>query len=83
MDSGGDLEAVEENTLLSLEKDVSWPSDESGQVTFMLDAVSDSEIAGTLFEKGVLLAISALLIFLSLSASLILALIFKWFLERK
>jgi hypothetical protein len=49
----------------------------------MLDAVSDSEIAGTLFEKGVLLAISTLLSFLSLSASLILALIFKWFLERK
>jgi hypothetical protein len=53
MDLGGNLKSSEKNSLLSLEKDIFWPSDESGHVSFMLDGSSNSEVSGGGFEKWV------------------------------
>ena len=63
----GNLESVEKNSLLSLEKDVTRPSHESGQITLMLDSVSDSIVSRSLLEKRVLLSVSFLLSLLVLS----------------
>lgn len=41
VDNSGYLESLEEDSLLSLEKDVLWPSDISGQVSLWLDMTSN------------------------------------------
>jgi len=51
VDGGGHLQSLEQNSLLSLDTDVSGPLDESGEVTLGLDVTSDAEVAGVLLEK--------------------------------
>lgn len=60
MDLGGNFKSLEEDSLLSLESDVSGPSDESGEVSLGLDITTDSEASGLSLEEGVLLLFSLL-----------------------
>ena len=50
---GWDFESGEKDSFLSLEGDVFWPFDESGQVSGRLDVVTESEVSGSFFEKRV------------------------------
>ena len=43
----------EKDSFLSLEGNISWPFDESGEISSWLDIVTDSEISGFFFEKGI------------------------------
>ena len=49
------LESLHEDSLLSLNENVSWPSDESGQISLWLNSSSDSESLWSAFEESVLL----------------------------
>ena len=60
VDLRGDLESLEKDSLLSLESDVSWPSDESGEILLGLDISTDSEASGGRFEKRVSLLLNLL-----------------------
>jgi len=51
---GGNLKSGKEDSLLSLQNDVFGPSDESGQISLVLDISSDSEVSGSSLEKRVL-----------------------------
>lgn len=53
IDGWWDLQSLHKDSLLTLELDVSWPSDESGQVTTMLDVLANSEIAWSTLEQWV------------------------------
>jgi len=53
MNNGRDLESLEEDSLLSLEENVFWPSDESGQISFWLNITTNSEVSGPAFEQWV------------------------------
>ncbi len=57
---GRNLESLEKNSLLSLESDILWPSDESGQISSGLDITSDSEVSWGLLEKRILLCLGDL-----------------------
>ena len=46
------LESQEHDSLLSLDSDVLWPFDESGEVSHWLDISSNSEVSWRLGEKG-------------------------------
>jgi hypothetical protein len=59
-DGGWDFQSGEEDSFLSLEGDVFWPFDESGQVSGWLDVVTESEVSWSLFEKRVCFLISSL-----------------------
>ena len=52
VDGGGHLESLHEDTLLSLDTDILWPLDETGQVSLWLDVSSKSEVSGSLLEEG-------------------------------
>lgn len=56
----GNLESLEEDSLLSLEDNVFGPSDESGQISDGLDITTNSEVSGFLFEEGVSLDLGGL-----------------------
>ena len=60
VDLRGDLESLEKDSLLSLESDVSWPSDESGEILLGLDISTNSEASGGRFEKRVSLLLNLL-----------------------
>lgn len=64
MEGWGDLKAVHQNPLLTLEENVTGPTDKAGQIALMLDALANTETTGTLLEEGVLLAVSLLRDFL-------------------
>jgi len=51
---------LEEDFLLSLEKDIFGPSDESGQISSGLNITTDSEASGFLLEKRVSLNLRSL-----------------------
>lgn len=53
VDGRRNLESLLEDGSLSLKFDVFWPSDESGQVSFWLDILSNSKVLGSLFEEWV------------------------------
>jgi len=53
VDGWWDLQSVHEDSLLTLELDISWPSDETGQVTAMLDILTDAIVAWSTLEKWV------------------------------
>ena len=46
------LQSHEQHSLLSLDSNVLWPFDESGQVSLWLDITTDSEASWGLLEKG-------------------------------
>jgi len=48
---------LEKDSLLSLEEDIFWPSDESGQVSGGLEITTNSEVSGSLFEEGIALGL--------------------------
>lgn len=52
VNSGGNLQSLEEDSLLPLDSDVFRPSHESREVSLGLDGASDSEVPGVLLEKG-------------------------------
>lgn len=45
---------------MSLESDILWPSDKSGQISSWLDITSDSEVSWGLLEKRILLSLGDL-----------------------
>jgi hypothetical protein len=51
VDGRGDLESLHQDSLLPLNSDVSWPFDETGEVSLWLDVSSNSEVSGSLLEK--------------------------------
>lgn len=53
VDLGWDLKSGQQDSLLSLQEDVLWPSDESGDVLLGLAVSTDSEVLGGLLEEGV------------------------------
>lgn len=52
VNSGGNLQSLEEDSLLPLDSDVFGPSHESREVSLGLDGASDSEVPGVLLEKS-------------------------------
>lgn len=56
-DGGGDFESVEEQSLLSLEQNVLWPSEEPSHISLWLDIVPDSEVLWGGFEEWVPLTV--------------------------
>jgi len=60
VDGGGNLQSLEEDSLLSLEQDVLRPSNVSGQISSGSDITTDSEVSGSLLEEGVLLDLRGL-----------------------
>jgi len=61
VDCWWDLQSLHKDTLLSLEENVSWPSDETGQVTSVLDVVADTEVSWSRLEERVSLDVCDLL----------------------
>ena len=53
-DCGRYFEAHVEDLLLALEADVLWPFYHAGEVALGLDVLADAEVAGALFEEGIL-----------------------------
>jgi hypothetical protein len=53
VDGRRNLQSLLEDGSLSLEFDVFWPSDESGQVSFWLDILADSEVLSSFLEQRV------------------------------
>ena len=53
-DGGRHLQSLHQNSLLPLDSDISWPFDETGEVSLWLDVSSNSEVSGSLLEKGCL-----------------------------
>lgn len=53
IDGWWDLQSLHEDSLLTLELDVSWPSDETGQITTMLDVITNAEVAWSTLEQWV------------------------------
>jgi len=51
VDGGGHLESLHEDSLLSLDSDVFWPFDETGEVSLWLNITSESEVLGSLLEE--------------------------------
>ena len=51
VDGGGDLQSLHQNSLLSLNSDVSWPLDETSKVALGLDVSTESEVASVLLEQ--------------------------------
>ena len=60
VDCGGNLQSLEENSLLSLNTDVLGPLHKSGKVALGLDITTNSEVSGALLEKGALLGLVGL-----------------------
>ena len=50
VDGGGNLESLEENSLLALNSDIFWPLDESSEISLGLDVTSNSKITRILCE---------------------------------
>lgn len=54
-----DLDALEKDTLLTLETDILWPLDESRQISLWLDISSNSEVTSTLLIERVFFDLGA------------------------
>jgi len=52
--SWGDLQSLQQDTLLPLHAHVLWPLHESGEVSLWLDVTSQTEVARVLLEQGAL-----------------------------
>jgi len=50
-DGGRHLQSLHQNSLLPLDSDVSWPFDETGEVSLWLDVTSESEVSDSLLEE--------------------------------
>lgn len=51
VDCWWDLKTAHEDSLLSLDADILWPSDETGQVLCLDDIATNSEVSWVLLEK--------------------------------
>ena len=51
---GRHLQSLQQDSLLPLDSDVSWPFDETGEVSLWLNVTSDSEVSASLLEERVL-----------------------------
>lgn len=51
IDGGGHLQSLHQNPLLSLDSDVPWPLDETGEVSLWLNVSSESEVLRSLLEE--------------------------------
>jgi len=54
VESGRDLESLEENSLLSLNSNIFWPLDKASEISLGLDVSSNSEISWVLGEQRAL-----------------------------
>jgi len=50
-DGGRHLQSLHQNSLLPLDSDVSWPFDETGEVSLWLNVTSESEVSDSLLEE--------------------------------
>lgn len=66
IDCWWDLQSLHQNSLLSLDENVFWPSNESGEITLVLDVVADTVVSWSAFEQWVSLNGSGFLGFRSL-----------------
>lgn len=51
MESGGHLESLKKNSLLTLDANIFWPSDEASEISLWLNVSSDSKVASILLEQ--------------------------------
>jgi hypothetical protein len=61
IDGWWNLESAHEDSLLSLDSDISWPLHKSSQVTLGLNISTDSEVSWVLGEEGILSSLLRLL----------------------
>lgn len=59
VESGRNLQSLEENSLLTLNANVLGPLDEAGQVSLGLDVTTDSKVTSILLEQGALALLSS------------------------
>ena len=52
--SGGDLQSLEEDSLLTLDANVFWPLDEASEISLWLNVSTDSKVTSFLLEQGAL-----------------------------
>lgn len=52
--SGGDLQSLEEDSLLTLDADVLGPLDEASEISLWLDVSTDSKVTSVLLEQWAL-----------------------------
>ena len=57
-DDWGNFDSSEKNSLLSLEGNILRPSNKSGEISFGLNAIANSEIAGFALEERVSFLVS-------------------------
>ena len=51
VESGGDLESLQKNSLLTLDADVFGPLDEASEISLWLDVSTDSKVTRILLEQ--------------------------------
>ena len=51
VESGGHLESLKKNSLLTLDANIFWPSDEASEISLWLNVSSDSKVASILLEQ--------------------------------
>lgn len=54
VESGGDLQSLKKNSLLTLDADVFGPLDEASEISLGLDVATDSKVTSILLEQGAL-----------------------------
>ena len=54
VESGGDLQSLKKNSLLTLDADVFGPLNEASEISLGLDVTTDSKVTSILLEQGAL-----------------------------
>ncbi len=54
VESGGDLQSLKKNSLLTLDANVLWPLDEASEISLGLDVTANSKVTSFLLEKRAL-----------------------------
>lgn len=54
VESGGNLESLQKNSLLTLDADVFGPLNEASEISLGLDVATDSKVTSILLEQGAL-----------------------------
>lgn len=52
VESRWDLESLKKNSLLTLNSNVFWPSNEASEISLGLDVSTDSKVTSILLEQG-------------------------------
>jgi hypothetical protein len=54
VESGGNLQSLKKNSLLTLDANVFWPLDEASEISLGLDVSTDSKVTRILLKQGAL-----------------------------